>query len=104
MRKVIALATLLLLALSVATFGQVAVPYEFTSGTTISSSQMNANFDALDDALDRTGGTLTGNMTVNANITIDGVDISDFLSATQVLTAVVGDATTPSFSMATDTN
>ncbi len=42
---------------------QVTVPNTFTPGTTISSSQMNANFATLSNALNRTGGTMTGTLT-----------------------------------------
>lgn len=41
---------------------------------------MNANFSELGSkALNRTGGTLSGNMAVNNGVTIDGVDISTYL-------------------------
>lgn len=103
MRKMFAIIALVA-TFTIVAYGQVTVPYEFTSGTTISSSQVNANFDALADALNRTGGTLSGNMTVSSNVTIDGVDISDFLTASQVLAPVVGSAGTPAFAMQTDTN
>lgn len=45
------------------TLAQITVPNTFTSGTTISSSQMNANFSAVTSALNRTGGTMTGTLT-----------------------------------------
>lgn len=39
-------------------------PYVFTSGTTISSSEVNANFSQIfGDALNRTAGTMTGTLT-----------------------------------------
>ena len=67
---------LVLLAPSVAR-AQVSVPNTFAPGDVIYSAQANANFAALSaDSLNRTGGTLTGNMTVSPGITIDGVDLS----------------------------
>ena len=56
--------------------GQVNVPYEFVPNTPASATQVNANFDMLLDALDRTGGELTGNITVLPGVTIDGIDLS----------------------------
>lgn len=42
-------------------------PYIFVPGTTISSSEVNANFSRIySDALDRTGGTMTGTLTTQA--------------------------------------
>ena len=42
------------------------VPYSFSSGTVISSSQVNANFSAsFANALNRTGGTMTGTLTLS---------------------------------------
>lgn len=43
---------------------QITIPNTFTSGTTISSSQVNANFSTLGtNALNRTGGAMTGTLT-----------------------------------------
>jgi hypothetical protein len=59
----------------------ITIPNSFTAGTTILSSQVNENFDELaEKALDKTGDTISGNITVNNGVTIDGVDISDALS------------------------
>lgn len=67
---------LVLLAPSVAR-AQVTLPNSFTVGDTIYSSQVNANFTELsNNSLNRTGGNLTGNITANAGVTIDGVDLS----------------------------
>lgn len=101
MRRIVFL-TLLLLILPSPTWGQITPPYTFSANTTILSSQVNANFNKFADALNRTGGTITGNIAVDANITIDGVDISDFLTSTQVLTQVVGSVGTPSYSVIGD--
>jgi hypothetical protein len=65
------------LLLPVLANAQITPPYTFTAGTPILSSQVNANFAKFADALNRTGGTITGNITVAAGVTIDGVDISD---------------------------
>lgn len=93
------------LALGAPPAAQISIPNTFTFGTTIDQDQVNSNFTTVGNAaLNRTGGTLTGNLTVNGGVTIDGVDISAFLSAAQVLAPVVGSAGTPSFAMATDTN
>lgn len=60
-------------------WAQISPTYTFASGTVISSSQVNANFALLQNALNRTGGTITGNITVTAGVTIDGVDLSAWL-------------------------
>ncbi len=51
----------------------------FSNGQVISATTMNENFDDLGgSALKRDGsGTITGNVAVDAGITIDGVDISE---------------------------
>lgn len=46
---------------------QIAVPFTFTAGTVIDPDQMNTNFSALgNSALNRTGGGMTGPLTVTA--------------------------------------
>lgn len=42
---------------------QITAPYVFTANTTILSARVNANFAMLADALNRTGGTMTGTLT-----------------------------------------
>lgn len=54
---------LLLLTLAPAAHAQVTVTYTFINGTTADADQVNANFAKLGDALNRTGGTMTGTLT-----------------------------------------
>jgi len=52
----------------------------FSPATRILSADVNGNFTALaDEALNRTGGAITGNITVASGVTIDGVDVSAWL-------------------------
>jgi len=76
MANTVRLVIVLLLA-GVVLQAQIAVPFSFTAGTVISPDQMNTNFTALGNAaLNRSGGTITGNVSVSSGVTIDGVDIS----------------------------
>lgn len=79
-----------ILALSASpVWGQITVPNTFTANTTASASQVNANFSALaTNALNRSGGTITGNITVDSGLTIDGVDISAVLGGGAIATGV----------------
>lgn len=80
MKKILTAVMLLMLA-SVA-HAQVSVPNTFVTGTRILASEVNANFSALaSDALNRTGGTITGNITVSGGVTIDGVDVGTLSTA-----------------------
>lgn len=85
------LMTLALLLVPALASAQISPPYVFTARTPILSSQVNANFAMFADALNRTGGTITGNITVASGITIDGVDISD-LATPSTFSAVDGGA------------
>lgn len=90
-RKLFALFALCVLW-SVPASAQVTITYSFTNGTTADADQVNANFTALGTAaLNRTGGTITGAVLVNAGVTIDGIDIG----------AVLGGTGTPTFSTVT---
>jgi hypothetical protein len=52
----------------------------FSPNTRILSADVNFNFTKLaDEALRRTGGAITGNITVDAAVTIDGIDLSAWL-------------------------
>lgn len=54
----------LLLAGLVVGEAQITIPYNFTAGSTISSTQVNSNFSTLgSNSLNRTGGTMTGTLT-----------------------------------------
>lgn len=77
------IALLAALAWTTPASAQVTITYTFTNGTTADADQVNANFNALATAaLNRAGGTITGNIAVNAGVTIDGVDISAALGGT----------------------
>lgn len=92
MKKI--LLALLFSLISFPAFAQITVPNTFVTGTRILASEMNANFDTLEsDSLNRTGGTITGNIVVNAGVTIDGIDIG----------AVLGGTGTPTFASLTVT-
>jgi hypothetical protein len=93
MKKIIITALLTFLLISPAN-AQISVPNTFVTGARILASEMNANFDALESgALNRTGGTITGNITVDSGITLDGIDVG----------AVLGGTGTPTFSTITTT-
>lgn len=84
---------------------QFTITYTFSPGTPILSSEVNGNFSLLSDAVNRKGGTVTGNIAVNPGITIDGVDVSAFLLATgHVRTLTGGTVGAPSFSLSTDSD
>ncbi len=87
---------LMLIALLTPRFvaAQVSITYTFVNGTTADADQLNANLTQIaSSALNRTGGTITGNIAVSPGVTIDGVDIG----------AVLGGTGTPTFSTVTAT-
>lgn len=60
---------------------QITVPHTF--GASVPAAQLNTNLTTLGaGALNRAGGTITGNITVNGGVTIDGVDIGASLANT----------------------
>lgn len=69
-------------------------PYAFSPGTDILSAQVNANFDEALHAVDKRGDTLTGNLSADSGVTVDGVDISAVLGTGGTLPAVNGAALT----------
>ncbi len=77
---------------------QITVPNTFVAGTTASASQINANFSALaTGSLNRAGGIVTGNITVDPGFTIDGVDVSAVLGGGGITTgAAIFTSTSPS--------
>jgi len=85
----IVLLAVMALTLSMPT-AQITVPNVFT--TSVPVSQLNSNFSTIGSgALNRNGGTVSGNIAVDSGKTIDGVDIS----------AVLGGTGTPTFSTLT---
>lgn len=79
MRKVLCV---LILAACVPTAAraQVTIPNAFVAGTVASADKVNANFTFLGaQALNRTGGTVTGNISASAGVTFDGIDLSTSL-------------------------
>ena len=54
----------------------ITIPNTFVAGTKIEAAPMNANFAETANAVDKRGDTLTGNLSANAGITVDGVDVS----------------------------
>jgi hypothetical protein len=83
--------TLVFALLANTALAQVTIPYtNFVSGQIIASGESNANFSVLaDQVLNRTGGTITGPITLDADITLDGVDLADFFGASGQVRATV---------------
>jgi hypothetical protein len=70
------LQALMVALLSVSVIAQVTVPNTLVTGSIIRAGDLNTNFNTLGThALDRTGGNITGNITVDPGIQVDGVDI-----------------------------
>lgn len=106
MRKVL-LALLLVAAVATPLSAtDIVIPYSFTSGTTILAAEMNANFTAIAaGAVSKSGATMTGALILSTDVTVDGVDISDFLSSAGYVTAgTAGTVSLPSFTVTGDTN
>jgi hypothetical protein len=94
MKKKITLLFVALLFNATLASAQISVPNTFVTGGRILASEMNANFDTLEsNSLNRATGTITGNISVDSGVTIDGIDIG----------AVLGGTGTPTFSTVTAT-
>jgi hypothetical protein len=90
-----------------AVFAQLpAYPYpDFVPGSIISSAEVNSNFSLVaDNALKRNGGgVIEGHLTLNADITLDGVDIGDYLlSSGHIRATVTGNAAAPAFALTSE--
>ena len=72
MRLKVGFVGFLLLVFAGTASAQITIPNVFTSGTTIKASEVNANFTAVGTgALNRTGGTMTGNLPFGSDNTND---------------------------------
>jgi len=74
----------LAMGLAIVVSAQIAVPNTLTAGSTIKAADLNTNFTTIaNHSLDRlSGGLISGNITVAAGVTIDGVDIGATVCAT----------------------
>lgn len=77
MKRLLALTAVVGLVLVARPEAQVTVPNTLVAGTVITAAGLNTNFTTIaNHALDRlSGGTIAGNVTVDAGVTIDGVDV-----------------------------
>lgn len=83
----------MIIALALVSDAQITVPHTFT--TSVPVSQLNTNFSTIaDGALKRSGGNMTGNITADSGVTVDGVDIS----------ATLGGSGTGAFATVTTSN
>lgn len=81
-KRLITILLVMLVAVSVLR-AQITVPNTFVSGNVIKSADVNTNFTTLGNAaLNRSGGNITGNITLDPGITIDGLDIGATLCPT----------------------
>lgn len=105
MRRLLAFFILVLLwALTVPVQAQITTPYTFTAGTVANPDEVNSNFAKFSDALNRTGGTMTGTLTARAivaaaNNTYDiGASGTRFANVYSVLGNFSGTLTATTFS------
>lgn len=78
--KKVTMGVALILAGLIAGEAQISVPHSLSNPVTV--SQLNTNFSTIGGgALNRAGGTITGNIAVSNGVTIDGVDISAALGS-----------------------
>ena len=80
MRQVVGLLTGVFLGITVIAYAAVTVPNTFSSGTTISSAQVNANFTALGNAMPaaKTNGGNTSVLVSGTNIATDPTILNTF--------------------------
>lgn len=84
---------MMVLALAMLGEAQISVPHTFN--TSVPVSQLNTNLSTIaDGALKRNGGNITGNITADSGVTIDGVDISAVLGSSTASTGVFQQITT----------
>lgn len=78
----------LVLVMATGASAQIAVPNTLAAGTTISAAPLNTNFSTIaNSSLNRlSGGTISGNVTMDPGITIDGIDIGATVCPTCTLT------------------
>jgi hypothetical protein len=70
---IVGLFSIIFLCVAVSAHAQVTIPYTFTSGTTISSSEVNSNFTALKNAVDP---LLISNFTSFTNLNSTATNVS----------------------------
>jgi hypothetical protein len=64
-------------------FSQITIPNTFSPNTVAQSALVNANFSQVGSlALNRSGGNITGNITADGGVTIDGIDIGATICTT----------------------
>jgi hypothetical protein len=105
MKLRLALALAVGLALTSGASAQITTPNTLAPGAIIRAAELNTNFNTLGTkALNRiTGGVIEGNVTLNAAVTFDGVDISAFLQpGGSVRAQGGGNAGAPAFTRADD--
>lgn len=80
----------LFLGATMVSTGQVTIPYTFSPATTIKSAEVNSNFSALGTkALDRTGGTISGTISVTGTIGSSGGTLSGSWAGSPTFSGVV---------------
>lgn len=80
MKKKLLLALLMVLGMAGGAGAQFNIPRSFVVFTKLLAADVNLNFTTLADAVNRTGGTITGTILVGTGVLIDGVDVSTYLA------------------------
>ncbi len=73
LRQVVLLLTIVFIGVAVISYATVTIPNTFSSGTTISSSQMNDNFTAVKNAIEP---LQVSNFTKFSSLNVGGVDVT----------------------------